>query len=925
MLKPLLLMIFLFLSLLGQGKEIKKFHYSGEKILSLDGKWEFYWKKLLYAGDSCFENGGFEVEMPDFWNDHEIEGYNSQSFGYATYRTIIVSDVDRKIALEYAGPHSAQRIYINGKLISETGKVSTSSKKHVGLWLPGLVDAELKKGENELIIHISNFGHARGGLYETPIIGNRPYLHSRRKHGLFSDTFIAGGLSVIGLFFIGLSIFWRNNRLFVYFGLFTILFSFWYMNYGMHAFKVSFPSISWALSFRLTYLAFYGFMFFISLFTYESAKHFFGKRYVQVVIIGYSFLLVPVIFGTPLLFSSLKICAYFLVFGQLLFMAFKFTGIVRMKVQKYTARHLLIPSMVLASIVILVWLFSNMQWVSEILGVLFLVIFLVLAISMSGKVGGDYRKILALQREAIKQNEKINEQARKLQILDETKTRFFANVSHDLRSPLTLIKGSIRKIRKQSLELEQNSHEEFETIDMNVEQLIRFTDEIRDLNLLEQNVLMLTYSEVELQSFLKATFNMFESFAEIRGISLIFIPPKKKIVIRTDKEKLRRVMNNLISNAFKFNKDNGSIELSIDETKNGVSIELKDSGLGIAQEELPFIFDRFYQSKENIYRSREGMGIGLSLVKELVELHEGKIDVKSQLEVGTVFTIFLPYNFDKPLSETEKESEVKRMLNVRKSRSNNDKEITKVHQDQSGKTILLVDDHQEVRKYIASVIHEEYTVFQVENGAEAYAFLKKQRVDLVITDLMMPLMDGFELIDKMNDDIELSTIRIMVVSARTTREDQLKVLNKGVNEFLSKPFDEDEFNTRISNLIRSDKPSLISELAEKKGKYSSIEEKAIAKINDLILDQIDNSKLSTTILADALATSERNASRIIKKLTGYPPKTYIQHVRMNYVELLIKDGKVSNLTEAGLSVGMKNATQFAKQFEKVKGYPPLQK
>lgn len=187
---------------------------------------------------------------------------------------------------------------------------------------------------------------------------------------------------------------------------------------------------------------------------------------------------------------------------------------------------------------------------------------------------------------------------------------------------------------------------------------------------------------------------------------------------------------------------------------------------------------------------------------------------------------------------------------------------------------------------------------------------------------MMPWMDGFELIDKMNADEELSRVKIMVVSARTTKEDKLKILDKGVNEFISKPFEHDEFNKRVANVLKETAPSLLHELAQKKGKYSDIERNVLLKVNKLVMDQIDNSKLTTSILADELSTSERNASRIIKKLTGLPPKSYIQKVRIDYVEVLINEKKVKSLTEASLAIGIQNVTQFSKQFEEVKGYLP---
>lgn len=552
-------------------------------------------------------------------------------------------------------------------------------------------------------------------MYKTPIIGQKKYLHAKRKRSLFIDAFVAGGLSIIGVFFLGLSLFWGNNKLFIYFGLFTILFSFWYINFGTHAFKVSFPDISWSLAIRLTYISFYGFVLFLSLFIYEAFKHFFGRRYLTIVLIAYSVLFLITVVGTPWFFSSLTLYAYLIVFGQLLFTAFVFIGKVRKKVKKYFFRHFLIPSLVIVCLLILGWFFNYLPWVSEVLGLLFLLVFLVLAISMSRKVGGDYQKVMTLQQEAIVQKEKIQEQATKLRLLDEMKTRFFANVSHDLRSPLTLIKGGLYKLKQIKKENPEEYEPHIEAIDENVNQLIHFTDEIRDLNLLDNKEVLLSYSTIEINAFLKVSTDLFQSYGETRRINLSFEPFEHPIEIRADQNKFRRVLNNLMSNAFKFTEDGGTIELSVGKNKQGVVIELLDTGTGIPKEEQAYVFDRFYQGSKNDYRQDEGMGIGLALVKELVLIHGGTIDLKSEINKGSTFYLFLPFNLDKALDTLETHNTSTHEV----IRSFDSKRLPidyGTREKESNQTILLVDDHIEVRDYIASVISDEYYVIEANNG-----------------------------------------------------------------------------------------------------------------------------------------------------------------------------------------------------------------
>ena len=327
---------------------------------------------------------------------------------------------------------------------------------------------------------------------------------------------------------------------------------------------------------------------------------------------------------------------------------------------------------------------------------------------------------------------------------------------------------------------------------------------------------------------------------------------------------------------------------------------------------------------------REGLGIGLALVKELVDLHRGEIKVRSKVKEGTTFSIYLPIN--NSLSSANKsipqESSYIKEKNHLWSELLKKNQLAQQHvnltinnlEEGKSKTILLVDDHPEVREYIKNLLVDYFIILEAGNGQEALKVLKNHEINLVITDLMMPWMDGFELLSAMKDDPSFSRIPALVVSARTNDEDKRKVLFSGINNILYKPFDKKELLLRINNLItfkdHIEQDSVDKLLISNSQTIDDIEKGILEKIDTLIIENINNPSLSVNDLGDVLAASERKVYRMIKKLTGMTPLEYIKEVRWKYLEVLIREKNVKNATEAAKSIGINNVTKFKQQYEK---------
>ena len=544
---------------------------------------------------------------------------------------------------------------------------------------------------------------------------------------------------------------------------------------------------------------------------------------------------------------------------------------------------------------------------------------------------------IARQKDEIEEDKNvIEQQSRKLRELDQAKSRFFANVSHDLRSPLSLILGSLEMIAEdEKNELSAKSKKNLEVGFKNSKRLLYLTDEINDITRLEEGKIRLQLQKVKINSYLPLLCDMFRATADYKGIRLDFESDvADSTTLAVDPRQFEKIFYNLVSNAIRHTRSGERIVIAARREGRDVVLSFADTGEGIPPESLPYVFDRFYQSKDNQFKSREGLGIGLALVKELVSLHDASIAVESKLNEGTTFTIHF-YNQEKlSLSEemgskvgtyVEQQSDLFRDLDVdSKARANlpiSDKDLPR--------TILIVDDHPEIRYYIRQVLEHDFQVVEASHGLEAIDLLKNKSIDVIITDLMMPWMDGFELIGALNENDQLKQIPLLVVSARISEETKEKVLSLGINEYLQKPFQKKELLLRIENLLSQKSKYGVGAEHQfhdwtHEDHITSVEKGILEKLENAVKERIDDPRLSVLQLADAMAASERQVYRLVKKLTGLTPHEYITEVRMQYVDYLIRNSLVRNATEAARRVGQRNVTTFNRQFQRKYGLKPAE-
>lgn len=533
------------------------------------------------------------------------------------------------------------------------------------------------------------------------------------------------------------------------------------------------------------------------------------------------------------------------------------------------------------------------------------------------------RNQLALRKKLL---QKIETQSAKLKELDQAKTRFFANISHDLRSPLTLILGSLDKITERDYEiLDKESKELLDLGIKNGKRLLYLADEIMDLTRLEEGKINLDLQYVKIVPYLRLLTKMFSSAADIKSIKLKFSShAEDETTLQIDPHQFEKIIYNLLSNAIKFTPTNGIVDVQLNTDKEYLEVAISDSGSGIPAESLDLIFDRYYQSSA-ANASQQGVGIGLALVKELVELHGGSIKAVSG-DNGSVFIIRFPFKKSDWIS---KAIIPERSLDVVTRNSlwmdlQEEKERLQIpgikNADPDARAVLIVEDHKELRTYLQSILNSEFRVFLAANGASALELLQAEKIDLIITDLMMPYMDGFELVDHLKKDKTLKKIPVMVVSARTDKKEKLDLISKGAEDVISKPFDKEELMLKIQNIMSREWDSnkvltkLYSETAEE------FEKNIMQKMEALIIKRVDDPHLSVLDLADEMAASERKVYRMIKKISGLTPYELIKEVRWQYLENYLKNHKVQTATEAAQLIGMNNVSSFAIQYEKRFGH-----
>lgn len=517
--------------------------------------------------------------------------------------------------------------------------------------------------------------------------------------------------------------------------------------------------------------------------------------------------------------------------------------------------------------------------------------------------------------------------------LTNMKLQFFTDISHELRTPLTLIASPVDHILK-SEPMSESAKKQLEMVQRNVDRLMRLITQILDFRKIQSNKMKLHIEQVPVSEIVGEIGRSFHQLADEHKIDFRIIDHTQQVSIWVDKDKFEKIFFNLLSNAFKFTQPEKSISIIIREDSNHVYISVKDNGMGITRDKVRFLFERFESFVNANVGATQGTGIGLALTKELVELHQGKITLDTEAGQGSEFTVsfkkgkehFAEADFihEENTLPAEKTAEM-----PEEDTQTNDIPTTDENDANEKPLILIVEDNPELREFLSSVLSKKYTILEAENGVKALAVLDNEIPDMIITDVMMPEMNGLELSKAIKEDIRISHIPIVLLTARTDLDVKLEALQYGVDDYITKPFSSTYLEARIENILTLRKQlqelyrsSLTNGVKYTSGiKSGSKDELFIQNVMNFMEENLQNFDLTVDDMATHLALGRSTFFKKLKGLIGISPIEFLKDFRLQKAAQLIETGEY-NFTEISYMVGISDSSYFSRCFKQKFGLTP---
>lgn len=540
---------------------------------------------------------------------------------------------------------------------------------------------------------------------------------------------------------------------------------------------------------------------------------------------------------------------------------------------------------------------------------MYIVLFSIILLLLIGIMVYIYRTILMKRR--------IEEEANK------AKLQFFTNISHELRTPLTLIADPVNYIiHDDNLNSQQRSM--LQIVQRNVLVLIQLVSEILDFRKVQNGKMELRLSDFNLAESMKQWIKLFSASAQKKHITISMDAPDT-IMLRADQDKIERICYNLLSNALKYTSEGGEISLMAKEEGGRVMISVADNGCGISSDELPYIFDRFYQAKN----AGRGTGIGLAIVKAFTELHHGEVSATSVEGKGSTFTIHIPVRqkgevTNQPTEKIEQLVEPSSAQEVPNQARHIDELIQPYQTDKP--EVLIIDDNIDIRTYLRSVLSEKYNVSEAADGKAGLELARKIVPDIVLSDIMMPVMDGLAFCQQLKTDKAISHIPVILLTARSLDEQRAEGYEHGADAYLSKPFSLRLLFSRIDNLIESRKKlnqtwSKGVEDDEIGNISNEIDKSFLKQLRKIIQENLANSDLSVEQIGDEIGLSRVQLYRKVKALTGYSPVEIVRKARLTRARHLLQTTE-RTVSEVAYAVGFSTPSYFSKCYKDEFGESP---
>ena len=522
---------------------------------------------------------------------------------------------------------------------------------------------------------------------------------------------------------------------------------------------------------------------------------------------------------------------------------------------------------------------------------------------------------------------RIMERNRQQRELNETRIQFFMNISHEIRTPMTLILAPLERMIGHDKDPERQRN--YLLMRENSRRILRLINQMMDVRKIEQGKFLLDYHPVELVEFLQNIYDVFAANAQSRNIDYTFVHEMDRLQVYVDPDNMDKIVMNLLSNAFKFTPDGGKVTLQLIEKDADFEVRVADSGVGIPDDEKQKVFERFYSAKhQNGYM---GTGIGLNLTSLLVRLHKGTITIEDNPEgQGTLFIVNMPVGDEslrvikqESLQEVEDKPETEETDTA--SLLNFDRPA-----DTHRRNALLVEDDEAIRQYVQSELSSELVVQACANGQEAWDYIVSHpgKVDIVVSDIMMPVMDGMTLCQKLQSNFNTNHIPIVLVTALGSDADRIVGISNGADAYVSKPFNIDVLRTTILQLLKTRQILQGKYHGDKqqeehidKVEMESPDENLMKRVMKVINENMDNPELSVEVVADKVGISRVHFYRKMKDLTGQSPRDFVKYVRLKEAARLLAE-KDYDITGVSVATGFKSLSAFSTSFKALYGLTP---
>ena len=503
--------------------------------------------------------------------------------------------------------------------------------------------------------------------------------------------------------------------------------------------------------------------------------------------------------------------------------------------------------------------------------------------------------------------------------------RFFDNITHELRTPLTLIMGPVEQLIEENVDDTYLSR--LHIVDRNSKLLYNLINQLLDFSKIEAGSMSLQLNKADIAHFCSEIVSSFQHLAEDKGLELTFDSDVEEVLMAFDRDKMGKVVYNLLSNAIKFT-ESGSIVVKLSLIgEDMVNISVRDTGMGIPSEKVPFVFDRFYQVSSPDNNRQNGTGIGLALTRELVELHDGNVSLNSIEGMGSQFIVTIPLRQDfqedtsaVPVEEITPLQPV--FIGKKETPIENDFDTENTEEN----LVLVIDDNPDIRNFIRFALSPEFKIIEAPNGLAGVQLAKESVPDLIICDVMMPGIEGYEVVERLKDDRSTSHIPIILLTAKAGSESKIRGFKTGADLYLSKPFNTKELMAQIQNLIESRRKlrdSIQTEMLLKpsKPKVMSMEEEFLLKVRETVEANYKNEYYSVEDLAEDMAMSRTQLHRKLVALTAQSASQYVKVYRLDISKSYL-ESRAGTVADIAFRVGFSSASYFTRCFKDHYGYPP---